>query len=484
MPGLIDLYEAHKEQRDAFELIVIHSSSLDTLAAVDEKMAVIKQKERIKPRWRGRDFPFPILLDDQHKTFKAYGVRALPTTILIDPAGKLFRGAVGRGQIIEKLLEQKLEAARNRQEKGTPQRPTVVRLSPRVPDGKRALRWSPMGAKIALESRRAGLRGSFALGPKETPALGIRLEKSEGATHYDRLWIDRNRDGRFGAGELLTTKPREKRHKFWSSFRTTVNIPVREQKDQKGPSLRPYAMNLWFVVDPREPASELVLRWSRRGWHQGEVTLDGTKALVLLTEMRMDGVFDRNDSWALAVDESTLLAPRISRRLSQHVWLGERAYRVTRIDPHGFTLVIEPYDPGISRAEEEKRNDRLAVDRQAKRAKRPLLFRRDFAKAEADARVSRKLLFVDFETTWCGPCKTMDRWVYTAEMVVSAAAGIIAVKVDGDEHRDLVRRFAVTAYPTMILLSASGVEIRRARGYRGVDAMAKFFAPPEDEKKR
>ena len=78
----------------------------------------------------------------------------------------------------------------------------------------------------------------------------------------------------------------------------------------------------------------------------------------------------------------------------------------------------------------------------------------------------------------------MDRWVYTAEMVVSAAAGIIAVKVDGDEHRDLVRRFAVTAYPTMILLSASGVEIRRARGYRGVDAMAKFFAPPEDEKKR
>ena len=93
----------------------------------------------------------------------------------------------------------------------------------------------------------------------------------------------------------------------------------------------------------------------------------------------------------------------------------------------------------------------------------------------ADARAQRKLLFVDFETTWCGPCKSMDRWVYTAEKVVTAAAGVIAVKVDGDEHRDLVRRFAVEAYPTMILLSPTGVEIRRARGYRSVDAMATFF---------
>ncbi len=441
-------------------------------------MAVIKEKERIKPRWRGRDIPFPSLLDDQNKTFKAYGVRALPTTILIDPEGKLFRGAVGGGQI-EKVLEQKLEAQRTRQKQGASSRQTSVRLTPRIPDGKRSLRWSPKGAKIPLKPQQAGLSGSFALGPKGTPALGVRLEKSEGVTHYDRLWIDRNRDGRFGADELLTTKPRERRHKFWSSFRTTVSIPV---PGQKGPSLRPYAVSLWFVVDPREPASELVLRWSRRGWHQGEVTLDGTKALVLLTEMRMDGVFDRSDSWALAADERTLLASRTSRRLSQHAWLGERAYRVTRIDPHGFTLVIEPYDPGISRAEEEKRSDRLAADRQAKRAKRPLAFRRNFAEAVADARAQRKLLFVDFETTWCGPCKSMDRWVYTAEKVVTAAAGMIAVKVDGDEHRDLVHRFAVKAYPTMILLSPTGVEIRRARGYRGVDAMAKFFDPPEDGK--
>jgi hypothetical protein len=52
--------------------------------------------------WRGRDLPFPILLDATGKTIKAYGVRAFPTTILIDPEGRLV------GEAGEKELEAKL----------------------------------------------------------------------------------------------------------------------------------------------------------------------------------------------------------------------------------------------------------------------------------------------------------------------------------------------------------------------------------------
>jgi hypothetical protein len=56
--------------------------------------------------WHGRSLPFPILLDAQNgqrgATVAAYGIQAFPTTILIDPEGKLV------GQVLPELLETKL----------------------------------------------------------------------------------------------------------------------------------------------------------------------------------------------------------------------------------------------------------------------------------------------------------------------------------------------------------------------------------------
>ncbi|MEZ5976482.1 MAG: thioredoxin family protein [Planctomycetota bacterium] len=65
----------------------------------------------------------------------------------------------------------------------------------------------------------------------------------------------------------------------------------------------------------------------------------------------------------------------------------------------------------------------------------------------AAAKAANKRILVDFETTWCGPCKTMNQIVYTAQPVVDAAAGVLAVKVDGDEHRELVKQHQISAYP-------------------------------------
>jgi protein disulfide-isomerase len=69
----------------------------------------------------------------------------------------------------------------------------------------------------------------------------------------------------------------------------------------------------------------------------------------------------------------------------------------------------------------------------------------------------------------------MDEWVYTADAVVDAAGGLVAVKVDGDERLDLKERFGVTGFPTVILLSPDGTEIRRASGYVSVAEMAEFL---------
>ncbi len=103
----MDLYEAHKEHRDQFEILAFHDASAKTFAELDEKLKTPK-----KSYWHGKDLPFPILLDDTGETLKTYEIRAFPTTILIDPDGKLV------GEAGEEELEKKL-----------PSLPVAVRLA-------------------------------------------------------------------------------------------------------------------------------------------------------------------------------------------------------------------------------------------------------------------------------------------------------------------------------------------------------------------
>ncbi|MFT7668015.1 MAG: thiol-disulfide isomerase/thioredoxin [Planctomycetota bacterium] len=353
--------------------------------------------------------------------------------------------------------------------------PIEVRLTPMVSSDTANLRWSPKGSKLPLKAVGDELHGTLELGHA---SFSIVLSRHGTSKHIDKLWIDHNRDGERTANEVSVTEGVERRGKIWASFKTLIELELADNK-----STRPYPLALWFVADPSEPEIEPALRWSRSGWHQGEVTLEGEPAFVLITEMSMNGLFDETDSWSLSRDKETFVAKAGSRTMTKHAWLADSAYRMVAVCPDGMWVRIEPYDPGITRAEEERLADVYAVDRNAKRAQTPLAFSHDFGAAAAQAIASKKPLLIDFETTWCGPCKQMDSWVYTSQKVVNAAktAGIIAVKVDGDQHKQLKQRFKVEAYPTVIVLSAEGVEVRRKVGYLGVEDMARFLHPSDSK---
>jgi len=340
----------------------------------------------------------------------------------------------------------------------------------------RSIMWSPYGRQLPLTEVDGGMNAQLFLGPEGTPAVALRLGKSDGAAHFDRLSIDLDRDGEFTEGENFETTPTERNYKYWSSFDAVVEIPVVDPVSGEATS-DPYPASLWYVEDPRVPEDEPVIRFSRQGYMLGRVVLDSVEAVVLVTESVMDGVYGQEDSWALASADSAgdVLKPAYSRSMDEHAWLFEKAYEVWEIDPSGRRLVLVPFDPGITRAAEEVMNDDLKVDREAARSGRTVAFLHDFSQAEALAREEGKVLLVDFETTWCGPCKIMDEWVYTADAVVDAAAAVVGVKVDGDERLDLKDRFGVSGFPTMILLSPEGEEQRRASGYVNVVDMALFL---------
>ena len=89
-------------------------------------------------------------------------------------------------------------------------------------------------------------------------------------------------------------------------------------------------------------------------------------------------------------------------------------------------------------------------------------------KALATAKATGKRVFIDFETTWCGPCKTMDEWIWTdAEVSAALAKGFVTVKLDGDIEKALVKRFSVAGYPTMVIVDpASGKALKSVSGYQ------------------
>jgi thiol-disulfide isomerase/thioredoxin len=351
-----------------------------------------------------------------------------------------------------------------------------VRLTPKTPNGKYHLNWSPFGKRHKLIEAGNGLETKIYLGPNEPSPILARLEKSNNSKNYDILKIDKNRNVSFEENEILNTKPRIRRGKTWSSFSTIIDVSVTDPWTGN-PTINPYSMSLWYVEDPKEEKQDKVLRFSRRWWLEGKTRINQTDCLVLVSEMKMDGIIDENDRWALA-DVNEPEAPYLSKNtqlITQHAWLGNNAYRITEIHPSGRKLTIEPHDPNITKEEDLKRRDPYSEDREVARSGKTVTFLHDFKKAEALARKENKPLFMVFEATWCGPCKIMDRLVYTADVVVKAAENIISVKVDGDKHPELKKQFKGGGYPTMILLTAQGEELKRTSGYCGVKEMAVFL---------
>lgn len=75
-----------------------------------------------------------------------------------------------------------------------------------------------------------------------------------------------------------------------------------------------------------------------------------------------------------------------------------------------------------------------------------------------------KPLMVDVFAPWCSACKKLDREVFSRSDVGELSRRFVAVKVNGDERQDLVRKLKVSGYPTTVFMTADEEELTRVRG--------------------
>jgi thiol:disulfide interchange protein len=95
----------------------------------------------------------------------------------------------------------------------------------------------------------------------------------------------------------------------------------------------------------------------------------------------------------------------------------------------------------------------------------------DFDKAMAEAKQTGKLVMVDFNAEWCGPCKMYEKEVFPTAEFKQKAADFILVNIDTDEQADFARKHGVGGIPDIRFFSPDGKEIGKIVGFVGLQGL-------------
>ncbi len=84
------------------------------------------------------------------------------------------------------------------------------------------------------------------------------------------------------------------------------------------------------------------------------------------------------------------------------------------------------------------------------------------------AKAEKKIIFLDAYASWCGPCKKLQREVFTRKDVGDYFnARFINVKMDMEvgEGPALAQQYPLEGYPTLFFIDGNGKVVRNVLGY-------------------
>lgn len=107
----------------------------------------------------------------------------------------------------------------------------------------------------------------------------------------------------------------------------------------------------------------------------------------------------------------------------------------------------------------------------------------DLPKAQAQAKSEKKMILMDFNgSDWCPPCKALRKTVLNSQTFLDFAKNnLVLVDLDFPHHKQqteelkkaneaLSQKYNIEGFPTVIVLSSDGKELKKMVGYDGESA--------------
>ncbi len=366
-------------------------------------------------------------------------------------------------------------------------------------DGRPTPNFSPKGTQVLLSTVAAGMklpagalrpakRGVIKVGPDRRSWIPVLATACpDHPQDLCQLFLDRNRDGRFAddGPPLVGTPTQNPKTRAWWTSINKVELSV---SYGGAGHVEPYLVNFWLVRDDSAAAPD-ILRYSTGSWRAGKVTVNGVEALVAAMDDN-NAIFDTSDMWSIipASDSNAgkaVLSIAEARPTNRLMFLPgspkEQVLEFRSFSPDGRSIEFAVIDRPVTKLADRAPDDLLRDERPRPRATTPFEWghgTRGYEAALAKAKTTGRKVFIDFEATWCGPCHTMDQWIWTdAEVAAKLNAGYLGVKVDADLEKGLVKQFKIGGYPTMVILDSTGTEIQRVVDYLSSKQMLAFLAP-------
>lgn len=102
-----------------------------------------------------------------------------------------------------------------------------------------------------------------------------------------------------------------------------------------------------------------------------------------------------------------------------------------------------------------------------------------FENALVRAKSEQKLVFVDFNTSWCGWCKRLDQDTFSDVGVIRALnEHYVSISIDAESKTGapIAQRYKVNGFPTLLFIAPDGTVRHKIGGYVPADRFQQELA--------